>query len=362
MTRNDKKAEQAERTRNDPRWRDVVARNAEKDGTFVYSVESTGVYCRPSCGGRTPAPENVRFNTDNASAEAAGYRACLRCRPDLPPLAERQAAAVADLCRKMEEAETAPGLRELAEMSGMSMFHLHRVFKAVTGVTPKAYMNAIKSRRMRDNLASKRTITAAIYSSGYGSSSRFYEQSGRRLGMMPKAFRRGGANASIVFSVAECWLGFVLVAASGKGVCAITMGEKREPLIKELYAMFPDAELIAGDKDFDALIVRVVAFVEQPGIGLELPLDVRGTAFQHRVWKALLDIPCGETVSYAELAQRIGSPKSVRAVAQACSANKLAVAIPCHRVVRSDGELAGYRWELKRKRALIKREKEFAVS
>lgn len=361
MKKTARKSELAARTLGDPRWNDVVSRNADKDGNFVYSVETTEVYCRPSCGGRTPAPENVRFFDNNAEAEAAGYRPCLRCRPDLPPQGERHAAMIADLCRRMESAETPPGLKELAEMAGMSMFHIHRIFKAVTGVTPKAYMSEVQNRRMRDNLAMERSITAAIYNSGYGSSSRFYEHSNRRLGMTPKSFRRGGADASIVFSVTTCWLGFVLVAASEKGVCAITMGEKSEPLVKELYAMFPDAELISGDEKFDAMIAKVVSFIEQPGAGLDLPLDVRGTAFQHRVWKALLDIPSGMTVSYAELAKRIGRPKAIRAVTQACDANKLAVAIPCHRVVRSDGELSGYRWELKRKKALIKKEKEFAA-
>ncbi len=358
---NAKKQEQAARTLADPRWQDIVSRNREKDGAFVYSVETTGVYCAPSCGGRRPLPENVRFHHTTSQAEAAGYRACRRCRPDVPPLAERQAGMIAALCQAMEKAETPLSLGDLAELAGVSMYHLHRTFKTVTGVTPKAYMNEVRNRRMRDNIVGKRSITAAVYSSGYGSSSRFYEQAGRRLGMQPKTFRRGGVDASIVFSVAPCWLGFVLVAASEKGVCAISMGEKRAVLIKELHSLFPEARRITGDTEFDALVRQVVSYIEQPSIGLDLPLDVRGTVFQHRVWQALRTIPSGTTVSYAELAKRIGSAKAVRAVARACAANTLAVAIPCHRVVRSDGGLAGYRWDEKRKRALLDREKKAAT-
>ena len=361
MTKDNRPVESQRMDETDQRWNDLLRRNAAKDGKFVYSVEGTGIYCQPSCGGRLPAPETVSFFDSAADAEKAGLRPCQRCRPDLPPRSERHAVMVAELCKYMEESEDSPSLQSLADMAGISMYHLHRIFKSITGVTPKAYADEVRTRKMRRNLNRKTTITAAIYNSGYGSSSRFYEQSGRRLGMTPRDFRRGGSDVSIVFSVTECWLGFVLVAASQKGICAITMGEAREPLVKELYSMFPEAESIAGDGDFDRLVARIVSFIEQPGEGLDLPLDVQGTAFQHRVWKALLAVPSGTTVSYAELAKRIGSPKAVRAVAQACDANKIAVAIPCHRVIRSDGELSSYRWEAKRKRALIEKEKEYAA-
>lgn len=363
MKKNGTKTRNASRAPDEAHWRDIVGRNAAKDGIFVYSVRSTGVYCQPSCASRTPARENVRIHDSSDDAEREGFRACRRCRPDLPPRSERHAAIVADLCRRMEDSDEPLGLRDLAEAAGMSMYYLHRVFKSIIGVTPKAYADEVRNRRMRSNLGRRgSTVTSAIYGSGYGSSSRFYEKSTRRLGMTPTNFRRGGANASIVFSVAECWLGHVLVAASEKGICAITMGGKPEPLIQELHSMFPGAESISGDRDFDRLVAKVVSYIERPVAGLDLPLDVQGTAFQQRVWKALLDIPSGTTVSYAELAGRIGSPRAVRAVARACASNRLAVAIPCHRVVRSDGGLSGYRWEEKRKKALLGKEKELAGS
>lgn len=346
----------AAETLHDPRWAAVVARNAAADGTFFYSVATTGVYCRPSCAARLARPENVRFHATRADAERAGFRPCKRCKPDQPPLAEQYAAKVAEICRLIADAETAPPLAELAEHAGLSTYHFHRVFKSVTGLTPKAYADAHRSKRVRDGLASSGSVTQAIFDAGYNSSGRFYAQSNGVLGMTPSTFRAGGANTGIRFAIGECSLGSILVAASDRGICAILLGDDPDTLARDLQDRFPQAHLIGGDADFEQLVAKVVGFVEAPALGLDLPLDVRGTAFQQRVWQALRKIPAGSTVSYARIAQQIDSPKAVRAVAQACAANALAVAIPCHRVVRNDGALSGYRWGVERKRALLERE------
>lgn len=340
----------------DPRWAAVVARDAKADGAFVYAVKTTGVYCRPSCGARTPRPENVVFFPTAAEAERAGFRACKRCTPDRDSLAGQQAARVAELCRYIERAEHPPTLHELAERAGASAYYLHRIFKKVTGLTPRAYAAAHRARKVREQLARSGTITDAIYGAGYNSNSRFYDESDRVLGMTPSRYRAGGSGAQIRFAIGECSLGAILVAQSERGVCAILMGDDPDTLARDLQDRFPHAELIGGDAGFERLIAQVVGLVEAPRVGLDLPLDVRGTAFQQRVWRALRKIPSGKTVSYAELAKRIGAPQSVRAVGQACAANPLAVAIPCHRVVRSDGGLSGYRWGVERKRALLERE------
>ena len=343
-------------TTRDPRWAAVVARNPAADGSFVYSVRTTGVYCRPSCAARPARAENVRFHRSPAEAEQAGFRPCKRCRPDEAPRAERQAALVGELCRMIETTEEMPTLDALARHAGLSPWHLHRVFKAVTGLTPKAYAAAHRARRMRTELAQRSTVTDAIYGAGYGSNGRFYAQSNALLGMTPTSYRAGGANTEIRFAVGDCALGAILVAASGRGVCAIALGDDPEALVRDLQDRFPRAQLVGDDADFAALVAKVVGFVEAPGVGLDLPLDVRGTAFQQRVWQALRAIPAGTTLSYSELARRIGAPRAVRAVAGACAANTLAVAIPCHRVVRTDGALSGYRWGIERKRALLERE------
>ncbi|MCG6876076.1 MAG: bifunctional DNA-binding transcriptional regulator/O6-methylguanine-DNA methyltransferase Ada [Betaproteobacteria bacterium] len=343
-------------TVNDPRWAAVVARDPKVDGEFFYAVKTTGVYCRPSCGARTPRPENVAFYRTASDAERAGFRACRRCKPDRGSLAAQQAAKVAELCRFIERAERSPTLDELAKRAGSSAYHLHRVFKKVTGLTPRAYAAAHRARKVREELARSGSVTEAIYGAGYNSNARFYDESNQVLGMTPTRYRAGGANTRIRFAIGECSLGAILVAQSDRGVCAILMGDDPDALARDLQDRFPQAELVGGDAGFEELVAKVVGFVDAPRLGLDLPLDVRGTAFQQRVWRALRKIPSGATVSYAELAKRIGAPKSVRAVAQACAANALAVAIPCHRVVRSDGGLSGYRWGVERKRALLDRE------
>jgi AraC family transcriptional regulator of adaptative response/methylated-DNA-[protein]-cysteine methyltransferase len=343
-------------TEQDARWASVVARDRDADGTFFYTVTTTGVYCRPSCGARRPNPENVRFYRTTEDARRAGFRPCKRCKPDEPDLRERHTATIASACRRIETSESMPSLAALAEQAGLSVHYFHRVFKSVTGLTPRQYGEAHRARKVRDELEKSPSVTAAIYDAGFNSSGRFYEASHRMLGMTPSDYRAGGAHATIHFAVGECSLGSILVAKSARGVCAILLGDDPQELVRNLEDRFPRATLLGGDETFEHIVAKVVGFVDAPTVGLDLPLDVRGTAFQHRVWQALCEIPAGSTASYSEIAGRIGAPKSARAVARACAANPLAVAIPCHRVVRQDGRLTGYRWGVERKRALLEKE------
>ena len=331
------------------RWEAVVHRDKTAAGAFFYSVKTTGVYCRPSCPARLARRENVAFHLTSKDAERAGFRACERCKPNDPAAHGEQAALVAKACKLIADAEEPLSLDALAEAIGMSPWHFHRVFKSMTGLTPKAYASAHRAKRMHQELARRGTVTSAIYNSGFNSNGRFYAESNRRLGMRPTEFKAGGDGARIRFAVGECSLGSILVAASDLGVCSIAIGSDPHALVKELQDRFPNAELIGGDKPFERMAARVVAFVENPSTGLELPLHVQGTAFQQRVWKALCEIPCGTTCTYSELAHKLGRPNATRAVAGACAANTLAVAIPCHRVVRTDGSLSGYRWGVERK-------------
>jgi AraC family transcriptional regulator of adaptative response/methylated-DNA-[protein]-cysteine methyltransferase len=343
-------------TEQDARWASVVARDLTADGAFYYSVNTTGIYCRLSCAARLARPENVRFHATREEAEEAGFRPCRRCKPDEPALVEQHAAKVAKACRLIEESEELPNLEQLAAHAGLSRYHFHRLFKAIIGLTPKGYAAAQRAKRMRSALGKGATVTDAIYEAGYSSNGRFYETSHDVLGMTPSRYRAGGARIDIRFAVGECSLGSILVAASDRGICAILLGDDPDALARDLQDQFPRANLIGGDARFEQLVAKVVGFVELPALGLDLPLDVRGTAFQQRVWQALRKIPAGSTASYTDVARQIGSPASIRAVAQACGANALAVAIPCHRVVRQDGALSGYRWGVKRKRALLERE------
>jgi AraC family transcriptional regulator of adaptative response/methylated-DNA-[protein]-cysteine methyltransferase len=338
------------------RWEAVKRRDRAADGAFYYSVRTTGVYCRPSCAARQARRENVAFHASPAAAEKAGFRPCRRCRPNEPALAERQAEAVAKACRLIEQAEEMPSLTALAKAAGMSRFHFHRIFRAVTGVTPKAYADANRAQRVRAALASSGSVTEAIYDAGFNSSGRFYAASSDMLGMTPRDFRAGGTGAAIRFAVGECSLGTILVAATEKGVCAISFGDDPDALVRDLQDRFRKARLIGGDAAFEKLVAQVVGFVEAPAQSFDLPLDVRGTAFQQQVWQALRRIPAGATATYTDIAKRIGRPKAVRAVAAACAGNPVAIAIPCHRVVRLDGGLAGYRWGIARKRALLAKE------
>jgi len=346
----------AANTESDARWASVAARDPKADGAFYYSVETTGVYCRPSCAARLARPEHVRFHTTCEDAEKAGFRPCKRCKPHQPSLVEQRTAKVTEACRIIEASATVPGLEDLATHVGVSTYHFHRMFKLVTGLTPRAYAAAHREKQMRHALGGSGTVTEAIFDAGYNSNSRFYETSNEVLGMTPTTYRAGGTNTEIRFAVGECSLGSILVATSDRGVCAILLGDDPDKLAGDLQDQFPRAHLIGGDAAFEALVAKVVGFVDTPDVGLDLPLDVRGTAFQQRVWQALREIPAGDTVSYGDIAHRIGSPNAVRAVARACAANALAVAIPCHRVVRHDGGLSGYRWGVERKRALLERE------
>jgi len=342
------------------RWRAVLQRDPTADGHFYYSVRTTGVYCRPSCPSRPARRENVSFHRTGEEAERAGFRPCKRCRPNEAALVVRHAAAVAQACRLIETAEEPLSLDALAEAVGLSRFHFHRVFTSIVGVTPKAYADAQRNRRVREELSRTATVTEAIYGAGFNSSGRFYATSVEVLGMTPGDFRKGGDGETIRFAIGECSLGSILVAATDKGVCAIMLDDDPDALVQHLQDRFPNARLVGGDGDFEQVVARVVGFVESPGSGQDalwaLPLDARGTAFQHRVWQELRAIPLGRTASYTEIAERIGAPKAVRAVAHACASNPVAVAIPCHRVVRRDGDLAGYRWGVERKRALLSRE------
>jgi AraC family transcriptional regulator, regulatory protein of adaptative response / methylated-DNA-[protein]-cysteine methyltransferase len=339
----------------DPRWARIVARDKSADGEFWYSVSTTGVYCRPSCPSRSCNPENVTIHDSLEAVKATGFRACLRCKPDGPSTDEVNAAAVAKACQ-IDEAEQEPTLGEIAEAVKLSPYHFHRVFKAVTGVTPKAYAGAVRAARVRERLGSSETVTEAIYDAGFNSNGRFYAASTDLLGMTPSRWRAGGAKEKLRFAVGQCSLGAILVASSDKGVAAILIGDDPDALARDLQDRFPHAHLVGGDAAYEKLVAQVVGFVEAPRVGLDLPLDIRGTAFQRRVWQALREIPAGKTASYADVAARLGSPKSTRAVAAACAANGLAVAIPCHRVVRRDGAVSGYRWGVERKRALLDRE------
>ncbi|MFK5979630.1 MAG: bifunctional DNA-binding transcriptional regulator/O6-methylguanine-DNA methyltransferase Ada [Rhizobiaceae bacterium] len=338
------------------RWDAVVNHIAEADGHFYYSVRTTGVYCRPSCAARLALRENVDFHLTRDDAEGAGFRPCKRCKPDQPPLAERQAEAITKACRMIEQSEEALTLVVLAGTVSMSSYHFHRIFKRVTGVTPKAYATAHRAGKVRNELSQGNSVTEAIYGAGFNSNGPFYASSSKTLGMTPSRYRSGGSGEIIKFAVGECDLGSVLVAASKIGICAILLGDSPNMLAQDLQDRFPNAVLEGGDSSFEEWVAKVVGFVEAPQLGLDLPLDIRGTAFQQRVWQALRTIPIGSTVSYAEVAQAIGSPKAARAIAKACAANAIAIAIPCHRVVRNDGAISGYRWGVERKRQLLEQE------
>lgn len=338
------------------RWAAVVTRDRGADDQFYYSVATTGVYCRPSCGSRQPRRENVQFHLTTEAAEKAGFRSCKRCRPTAPDVVTQRVSAIEEACRALEAAQESPNLDQIAKAAGMSRFHFQRVFKEITGVAPHAYFAECRRKRVQVELERAKTVTEAIYGAGFNSNGRFYARSNQILGMTPTAFRSGGGHATIRFAVGECSLGSILVAATANGICAILLGDDADKLTQTLQKRFPAAELVGGDREFEQWMATVIGFIDHPAQGLNLPLDVQGTAFQQRVWRALSDIPAGSTASYDEIAKRIGAPKAVRAVAAACASNSIAVAIPCHRVVRKDGNLSGYRWGVERKRALLERE------
>lgn len=342
------------------RWEALVQRDPQANDTFLYAVKTTGVYCRPGCSSRLPNQKNVAFFETCVDAEQAGFRPCKRCQPNAISPRHQQVEAIAQICKLIETSAESLSLKELALAAGFSQYHFQRLFKEVVGVTPKQYAVAQRAKRLRNELNQETSITQAIYDSGFGASSSFYEGATHMLGMTPTEYKRGAAGIAIRFALRESFLGWVLVAATERGICAIKFGDAPDSLINQLQSRFPNAQFCETDT-FASWVEQVVAFVETPPRGLNLPLDIQGTAFQQRVWQMLQTIPSGSTTSYATIAQRIGNSKAVRAVARACAANQLAVAIPCHRVVGSDGALTGYRWGVDRKRALLAREAELIV-
>ncbi len=338
------------------RWQAVVQRNPQSDGAFVYGVVTTGIYCRPICPSRMPNRENVRFFDNWQMAEETGFRPCKRCTPQVSNAPNTAVDAVAQACKIIEEAEQEPSLNQLADAVGLSSYHFHRLFKKTVGVTPKQYAMEKRLNRVRSNLQQNSTVTKAVYEAGYESGSRFYERATTSLGMKPSEYQKGGEGISIRYAIVQSYLGWVLVAATERGVCQIDFGDTPEILQKRLKTNFPKAKLQDNDSAFTTIIAQILAFLESPKQGFKLPLDVQGTAFQRRVWAALQTIQPGSTASYAEIAKLIGNPNAARAVAQACASNNIAVVIPCHRVVRSNGDLGGYRWGIERKRAILERE------
>ncbi|MCY3417995.1 bifunctional DNA-binding transcriptional regulator/O6-methylguanine-DNA methyltransferase Ada [Citrobacter sp. BNK-39] len=343
------------RITDDDRWQSVVDRDVDADGQFVFAVQTTGVFCRPSCRAKHALRKNVRFFADAQQAQDAGFRPCKRCQPDKDSAQQHRLDKIARACQLLEQ-ESPLTLDELAQQVAMSPYHLHRLFKATTGMTPKVWQQSWRARRLRDALAKGVPVTQAILNAGFPDSSSYYRKADQALGMTAKQFRKGGDNVSVRYTLADCALGRCLVAESERGICAILLGDDDATLVADLHALFPAAQDVPADANFQQRVREVIVAINSRDAPLSLPLDIRGTAFQQQVWQALRTIPCGETVSYQQLASAIGKPKAVRAVASACGANKLAIVIPCHRVIRGDGALSGYRWGIARKAQLLHRE------
>lgn len=343
------------RITDDDRWQSVVDRDVDADGQFVFAVQTTGIFCRPSCRAKHALRKNVRFFADAQQAQDAGFRPCKRCQPDKHSAQQHRLDKIARACQLLEQ-ESPLTLDELAQQVAMSPYHLHRLFKATTGMTPKVWQQSWRASRLRDALAKGVPVTQAILNAGFPDSSSYYRKADQALGMTAKQFRKGGDNVSVRYTLADCALGRCLVAESERGICAILLGDDDATLVADLHALFPAAQDVPADANFQQRVREVIVAINSRDASLSLPLDIRGTAFQQQVWQALRTIPCGETVSYQQLASAIGKPKAVRAVASACGANKLAIVIPCHRVIRGDGALSGYRWGIARKAQLLQRE------
>jgi AraC family transcriptional regulator of adaptative response/methylated-DNA-[protein]-cysteine methyltransferase len=340
------------------RWKAVVDNNSNADGTFYYAVITTGVYCRPSCTSRLPNRANVEYFTTHNDAENAGYRACKRCNPTTDSTALEIEKKIIHACRIIEESEISLKLDEIATRVDLSSYHFHRLFKKIVGVTPKQYALRHQSQRFQKGLKTSPSITDAIYSAGFGSSGSAYDKSQDQLAMKPKDYRKGAVGITITYGLAHCFLGWVIVAATDRGICAIEFGDDPDTLPDQVQIRFPKAQLKKADIGFASLIKEVVAFIKAPEDKFQLPLDIQGTAFQQRVCNVLRQIIPGKTLSYSDVANRIGNPNAVRAVASACASNKLAVVIPCHRVISKDGKVSGYRWGTERKKMLLESEKE----
>jgi len=338
---------------NERRWQAVLARDSKQDGAFVFGVSSTGVFCRPSCPAKRPRRENVTFFLHALEAEQAGYRACLRCRPKAVD-GNPQSALVRAMCRYIEQhMEDRVTLNLLAKEFQLSSFHLQRTFKSVLGISPKAYIDACRLRQVKQNLQAGHSVTTALYAAGYGSTSRLYERTAAQLGMTPEKYRRGALAAIVRYTVANSPLGRMLIAATDKGICAIQFADSDQQLQQGLIREFPFAARRRDDAGMSEWRLSLARLMEGSETNPALPLDIRATAFQRRVWEALQRIPRGETLSYSAVANNIGMPKAIRAVARACATNPIAVVIPCHRVVRQDGDPGGYRWGLERKEHLL---------
>jgi AraC family transcriptional regulator of adaptative response/methylated-DNA-[protein]-cysteine methyltransferase len=354
----DLKMTPAQYNSDEARWNAVSKNNSSADGAFYYAVITTGIYCRPSCRSKLPNRSNVEYFTTCDDAEVAGYRACKRCRPTATSKVEETEQKIIHACRIIEESETSIKLDELAIQVNLSPYHFHRLFKRIVGVTPKQYASRHQSRRFQKSLKASPSITDAIYSAGYGSSGSAYDKKRDQLAMKPKVYRKGAEGVNITYGITKCFLGWVIVAATDLGICAIEFGDNSDTLPEQVQDRFPNAQLHKAGIGFKTLIKEVVDFIESPEDTFQVPLDIQGTAFQQQVWEVLRQIKPGQTMSYTEVAERIGNPNAVRAVASACASNKLAVVIPCHRVISKAGKTGGYRWGSERKKRLLESEQE----
>lgn len=341
----------------DQRWNAVIERDAGWNGKFVYAVRTTGIYCRPTCPSRRPFRANVEFFETTDAAEAAGYRPCQRCHPQTDERIEPQLDLIVEVCRYLEaQSERPPTLSELSRRFAISPFHLQRTFKRIVGVSPRQYADAIRQGRLKAFLRDEATVTDALYAAGYGGSSRLYEQVDHALGMTPIHYRKGGEAMKIRYTITPCRLGYLLVAATERGVCKISLGGSEDELLRDLADEFPSAQVTRDGESLALWVSALVEYTDGDRTALDLPLDIQATGFQRKVWEALRTIPYGSTRSYQEVAAMIGQPTAARAVASACASNPVAMAIPCHRVVRQNGDLSGYRWGIERKRALLAHE------
>jgi AraC family transcriptional regulator of adaptative response/methylated-DNA-[protein]-cysteine methyltransferase len=339
------------------RWKAVVDRENSADGCFYYAVKTTGIFCRPSCSSKLPNCENVEYFLSCQEAQASGYRACKKCRPTGTSVKEETEQKIIKACRIIENSNAVPKLVDLAKKVGLSSYHFHRLFRKYVGVTPKQFASIHRSKRLSDSLKSNDSITEAFYEAGYSSSSGAYNKNQDQLSMKPKEYKSGGVAITIYYGVIECILGWIIVAATDRGICSIEFGDDPAVLPQQLQDRFPKGTIIKAGPGFTNLIEKVVNFIKTPSDNFKLPLDIQGTAFQQQVWNILRQIKPGQTMSYAEVAEKIGNPNAVRAVATACASNKLAVVIPCHRVISKDGRLSGYRWGVERKKMLLDNEK-----
>lgn len=343
-------------TTNEARWEALVQRDRQADGQFFYAVTTTGIYCRPGCSSKRPNRENVLFFDTAHHAESAGFRPCKRCQPDKLEQIDAHRKIIIQACHQIADSIEPFTLKELAENAGYSSGYFHRLFKDIVGVTPKQYAAEVRAKRLRSNLQTGANVTEAIYESGYNSSSRFYDKARDTLGMKPASYRQCGAGVQIRYTMKACYLGWVLIAATETGICAIEFADDQQSLEENLHRKFSLAEFLTSDHQFEMWVNQVLAFLDNPRETLDLPLDIQGTAFQQKVWQTLRQIPPGTTASYGQIARRMQQPKAARAVARACASNSIAVAIPCHRVVRQDGGMGGYRWGIERKQRLLEKE------